>query len=295
MIKSMTGFGKANIYNSKYDIFVEIKSVNSKYFDLGFRIPKQISALEITSRQVIQDVILRGKVDVRIEINMHTLSKIPVLNKELVLEYQRIFNEIADLTKEPESDSKFYSRVDHFLRMPDVIDYVSNEDIEEELEMDTINAIKQCLAELDSMRVKEGKSLEEDLIKRLDNLYKNVTQIENAKEDVFNIWKEKFIKRMEDIGVSPNYEERMIQEASILGEKADITEEITRLKSHIVQFKEIMEKDYPAGKKLDFLCQEIHRELNTIASKSSKQEIINVVVESKAESDRIREQVQNIV
>ena len=100
---------------------------------------------------------------------------------------------------------------------------------------------------------------------------------------------------MQEIGVDANYEERIVQEASIMGEKADITEEITRLKSHIIQFKNIITEEYPIGKKLDFLSQEIHRELNTIASKSSKHEIISTVVESKAESDRIREQVQNII
>ena len=295
MIKSMTGFGKANISNEKYDIYVEIKSVNSKYFDLGFRISKLVSSLEITSRQLIQDIILRGKVDVRIEINMHTLSKFPVLNKELILEYKRIFNEIAELTRDPSDESVFKPRVDHFLRMQDVIDYTNNEEIEEELENATKEAIKKCLNDLDLMREKEGKSLENDIIQRLNNLSDNISKIENAKEDVFNIWKEKFIKKMEEIGVSSNYEERIVQEASILGEKADITEEIIRLKSHIVQFKDIMKNDYPAGKKLDFLCQEIHRELNTIASKSSKNDIIKVIVESKAESDRIREQVQNII
>ena len=100
---------------------------------------------------------------------------------------------------------------------------------------------------------------------------------------------------MEEMGVGSQYEERIIQEASIMGEKADITEEITRLKSHFEQFNNILDNEYPVGKKLDFLSQEIHRELNTIASKSSKQVIITTIVEAKAEIDRIREQVQNIV
>ena len=145
------------------------------------------------------------------------------------------------------------------------------------------------------MRITEGKALENDIKTRIGNLSNQVCLIENSKDDVFELWKNKFIKRMEEMGVGSQYEERIIQEASIMGEKADITEEITRLKSHFEQFNNILNNEYPVGKKLDFLSQEIHRELNTIASKSSKQVIITTIVEAKAEIDRIREQVQNIV
>ena len=290
MIKSMTGFGKINKSTEKYEISVEIKSVNSKYFDINFRMPKVVSALEITLRQPLQDILIRGKVDVRIEINIHTVTKQPSLNIELVKTYRDIFTIIAD-TANIEDKPK----LDHFLRMPDVVDYINDDSMEEELEKATFEAVMECAKKLDIMRQNEGAALDKDINKRLDNLAENIKIIENAKEDIFEMWKAKFIKRMQDMGVDAGYEERIVQEASIMGEKADITEEITRLQSHIVQFKNIITNEYPVGKKLDFLSQEIHRELNTIASKSSKQEIIATVVESKAESDRIREQVQNII
>ncbi|MDY5051806.1 MAG: YicC/YloC family endoribonuclease [Candidatus Mucispirillum faecigallinarum] len=290
MIKSMTGFGKINKSTEKYEISVEIKSVNSKYFDINFRLPKVVSALEITLRQPLQDILIRGKVDVRIEINIHTVTKQPSLNIELVKTYRDIFTIIAD-TANIEDKPK----LDHFLRMPDVVDYINDDSMEEELEKATFEAVMECAKKLDIMRQNEGAALDKDINKRLDNLAENIKIIENAKEDIFEMWKAKFIKRMQDMGVDAGYEERIVQEASIMGEKADITEEITRLQSHIVQFKNIITNEYPVGKKLDFLSQEIHRELNTIASKSSKQEIIATVVESKAESDRIREQVQNII
>lgn len=290
MIKSMTGFGKISKSTAKYDISIEIKSVNSKYFDINFRLPKSVSALEITLRQPLQDILIRGKIDVRIEINMHTITKFPSLNTELVKVYKEIFKKIAE-----EADIEDKPKLDNFLRMPDIVDYINDDSMEEELEKMTYEAVIECAEKLDEMRQKEGIALEKDITARINNLVENVKLIENAKEDVFEIWKNKFIKRMQDMGVDANYEERIVQEASIMGEKADITEEITRLKSHIIQFKNIAAEEYPVGKKLDFLSQEIHREFNTIASKSSKQEIISTVVESKAESDRIREQIQNII
>lgn len=290
MIKSMTGFGKINKSYEKFDIFVEMKSVNSKYFELNFRLPKIVSALEITLRQPLQDIMLRGKVDVRIEITMHTAVKMPVLNKDLLLEYKKIFSEISAITGIEDKP-----KLDHFLRMSEVLDYSNDESIDEEINNAVSNAAIECANILTNMREIEGEKLLTDIKTRINNLSNYVIVVEKSKEDIFNMWKEKFVKRMQSFGVSHEYEERIVQEASIMSEKADITEEITRLKSHIDQFNNILDNEYPAGKKLDFLSQEIHRELNTIASKSSKKEIISTVVEAKAEADRIREQVQNII
>lgn len=290
MIKSMTGFGKYSISNEKYDIFIEMKSINSKYFDVNFRLPKTVSTLEISARSPLQEILLRGKIDIRIEINIHTVTKHPHVNLEVVNEYKKIFTDIAN-TANIEDKPK----LDHYLRMPDILDYTTDNAIEEELEKTTLGALIECAKQVDQMRVTEGQALENDIKNRINNLYNQVCLIENSKNDVFELWKNKFIKRMEEMGVGSQYEERIIQEASIMGEKADITEEITRLKSHFEQFNNILDNEYPVGKKLDFLSQEIHRELNTIASKSSKQVIITTIVEAKAEIDRIREQVQNIV
>lgn len=290
MIKSMTGFGRCSESTANYEIFVEIKSVNSKYFDINFKIPRIISTAEITLRKPLQDILIRGKIDVRIDININTVTKYPTLNYELIKSYKEIFTNIIK-----EANIEDTPKLDHFIKMPDVISYIHNNDMEEELEKATFNAVIECAKNLDNMRIQEGIALEKDIIIRLNNLYNNIKIIENVKNDIFEIWKNKFIKRIQDIGLDANYEERIVQEASIMSEKADITEEITRLYSHISQFKNIIQNEYPVGKKLDFLSQEIHRELNTIASKSSKQEIISTIVESKSESDRIREQVQNII
>lgn len=290
MLKSMTGFGKASKVFEKFDILVEIKSVNSKYFDPSFRMPRVVSSMEIEMRSAIQEKLLRGKVDIRIEITSKTAISKPVLNVELFNRYKSIINQIKDgalIEEQP--------KIEHFLRLPDIIEFQPDETTEGELEKNVMETLRESMEAIDRMRLEEGGALEADCIKRLRNLQNIVEVVDEAKNGVFEYWLEKFKKRMKDMEVLPGFEERIIQEASVYGEKADITEEITRLRSHIAQFLKILETEHPAGKKLDFLSQEIHREFNTIASKSSKSQIIAVVVEAKAETDRIREQVQNIV
>lgn len=290
MIKSMTGFGKISKSYEDFDISVEIKSVNSKYFDPYFRLPKQLSALEIILRTPLQERLLRGKLDVRIELMMKSAVKIPKINSELVSYYKNILEQICDST-----NIEKQIKLEHYLRLPDIIEFFSDEDAEKALSEKALEAVILCAQQLDEMRQREGKLLEADLRMRLNNLSVITTEIENCCGEIFSYWVDKFRKRIQELGVQENYEERIIQEAAIYGEKADIAEEITRLKCHIKQFIKIMDEEYPVGKKLDFLCQEIHREFNTIASKSSRHEIITQVIEGKAEADRIREQVQNLV
>lgn len=286
----MTGYGKAVKMFEKFDVLVEIKSVNSKYFDPSIRIPRIMSSLEIEIRNILQEKLLRGKVDFRAEVTAKTAINDPILNAELFGKYQDIINAIKDGAGIDDN-----IKIEHFLRLPDIIEFRPNETAEDELGKNVLETVREGVAAIDNMRSKEGCALEKDIAGRLVNLQKIIGMIDEAKNGVFEYWLEKFKKRMQDMEVSVGYEERIIQEAAIYGEKADITEEITRLRSHFSQFEKIMQTEYPAGKKLDFLSQEIHREFNTIASKSSKSEIINAVVEAKAETDRIREQIQNIV
>lgn len=290
MIKSMTGFGKISNSYPDFDVLVEIKSVNSKYFDPSFRLPKQASALDITLRNPLQEKLVRGKIDVRIELIMKSAVKVPKINNELLLCYKGVLERIC---AESGIDDKI--KLDHYLKLPDIIEFQTDAEAEKELEEKTAETVMECAEKLDAMRAAEGAALEADLRKRLNRLAKLVKLIKNSRVDLFSYWTDKFKKRMQEMGVSDNYEERIVQEASIYGEKADITEELTRLGCHIEQFGRILTEEYPVGKKLDFLSQELHREFNTIASKSSRSDIINAVIEGKAETDRIREQVQNLV
>ena len=290
MIKSMTGFGRISETYENFDVFVEIKSVNSKYFDPSFRLPKHISSLEITLRGPLQEKLIRGKVDVRAEIVMKSAVKIPKVNPDMIRCYKNVLESICQ-----EGNLSDDIRLEHYLKLPDVIEFQTDEKLTEELEIKTAETILKCAERLDEMREAEGEILEADLKKRLCRLSELVHIIKNSGTDVFAYWSDKFRKRMQEMGVSKEYDERIVQEASIFAEKADISEELTRLSCHIEQFNKIMGKEFPAGKKLDFLSQELNREFNTIASKSSSSEIINAVIEGKTETDRIREQVQNLV
>lgn len=290
MIKSMTGFGKVSGVYENFDVLAEIKSVNGKYFDPSFRLPKQVSSLEITTRGPLQKKLIRGKVDVRVEIIMKSAVKVPKINSEMLKCYKSVLESIRS-----EGGLNDEIKLEHYLRLPDIIEFQTDGKIEKELEEKTAETIMECAARLESMREKEGAALEADLKKRLKHLSELVKLIKSSGTDIFAYWTDKFRKRMQELEISKDYEERIVQEASIYGEKADIAEELTRLACHIEQFGKIMDTEYPAGKKLDFLSQELHREFNTIASKSSRSEIINAVIEGKAEVDRIREQVQNLV
>ncbi len=290
MIKSMTGYGKVTNSYEKFDVIVELKSVNSKYFDPSFRTPKSLSALEIPLRNLLQEHLVRGKLDVRIELVMKVSGRTPTLNTELLSNYKSILEEIVEKTEINDN-----IRLEHFLRVPDLIEYKSNDDIEEELHTCVRETVSDCIKKIDEMRVNEGIAMINDISSKLSELKQNIDNIVNAKTDVFKYWFDKFNKRLSELNVVDINEERIVQEATVYGEKADISEEITRLYCHIEQFSNIISNEDAVGKKLDFLCQEIHRELNTIASKSTRVEIISTVVESKALADRIREQVQNII
>lgn len=290
MIKSMTGFGKISKSYDNFDIIVEIKSVNSKYFDTSFRLPKQLSSLEIFLRSYSQEKLVRGKIDIKIEFISKNSIKTPKINEDLIIHYKNILENICTLTNIEKNIT-----LENYLKLPDIIDFSPNNEIEMELYNNAKDVVSICINEVDSMRIKEGKSLEKDIINRLDNISKFLNEIQKFSSNIFDYWRNKFIKRLQELDVVNINEEKIIQEASLYAEKADITEEITRANCHINHFKNIIENEFPNGKKLDFLCQELNREFNTIASKSFKSEIIKYVIEGKSEIDRIREQVQNIV
>ena len=290
MLRSMTGFGKILKMFDKFDITVEIKSVNSKYFDPSFRLPKILSSMEIEIRNILQEKLIRGKIECRIEVTSKIALNKPIFNDELFNDYKNIIEKIrmrANITEE--------AKIEHFLRMPDIIQFVSNEDSQEDLEQNVKQTVSKCALLVDKMRLEEGSALFNDLKNRIDNLRVILKVINTERVGVFEYWVERLKKRMADMEISTGYEERIIQEAVIYGEKSDITEEITRLECHLEQFDKIMTTECLTGKKLDFLSQEINREFNTIASKSTKSSIIGAVVEAKTEIDRIREQVQNLV
>ncbi len=289
MIKSMTGYGRFTATCELCDIKVEMKSVNSKYMDISVKTPKVISYLEIDIRNTVKDVLKRCKLDVFVEIKAKKPITYPKLNTELLNTYLSMAQEMKKAINSEHSVS-----IDTLFQLRDIIDFENDETFGEQIKSLVMQTVKECVLSLDKMREKEGHKLINDIFKRLELLSLYRDEISNNAKEVFNKWVEKFKKRIIELGIEVD-EERLIQEASIYAEKADITEELIRIKSHISQMKEIPKTEFPCGKKMDFMAQELHREFNTIGSKSVTVEILNSVVNAKSEIDKIREQIQNIV
>lgn len=286
--KSMTGYGKTTASNELCDLKVEMKSVNSRYFDCNIRMPRIFNFIEINLKNTAKEILERGKVDISIDLKLKKQQYKPVLREEAVASYMAV---LSDLKYRFGVDGNI--QLEHILNFNDILESEETDDIGEKLGAFVLETLKECAASLDDMRVKEGANLTADIMQRLDVISSVAAVIDENREGVFEHWKERFIKRINDMGVTD--EERIVQEAAVMAEKADIQEEITRIASHVEQFKHIMQTEDACGKKLDFMCQELNREFNTIGSKSGKTAIINNVVQAKSEIEKIREQVQNLV
>lgn len=286
--KSMTGFGKLTVSNEFCDLKVEMKSVNSRYFDCNIRMPRIFNFMEINLKNTAKEILERGKVDINIDLKLKKQLYKPVLREEAVSSYMAVFAEL----KERFGVSGEVT-LEHLLHFNDIFETEETDDMGEKLADFVLGTLKDCAKSLDDMRAKEGENLAADMDARLGTISSLAAVIDENRAGVFEHWKERFIKRINEMGVQD--EERIVQEAAVMAEKADIQEELTRIASHVEQFRLIMTTEDSCGKKLDFMCQELNREFNTIGSKSGKTAIINNVVQAKSEIEKIREQVQNLV
>jgi len=293
MIKSMTGFGRGEFNDGKRNITVEIKSVNHRYSDITVKMPRRYSFVEDKVKNTIKENIKRGKIDVSIMVENITESDVNIsLNKMVAQQY------ITNLT---ELQKEFGVRGEISLGllagMPEVMKQVPDVDDEEEMTKCILAPVRDAAKKLEEMRAVEGEKLSKDLLMRADLIKDLVAQIEEKAEDVPKEYAQKLKDRIKDLldGSVEIPEDRIMVEAAIFADKCNITEELTRLKSHMDQMKEIIGSSTGAdGKKLDFLVQEMNREANTIGSKANDIEITNLMLQIKAEVEKIREQVQNI-
>ena len=291
MIKSMTGFGRSKYENEEREYTVEIKSVNNRYSDISIKMPRNLSSLEEKIKKQITTAISRGKIDVFITfINNSEKGKDIKINTELAKMY---IKELKQLAKEGEIIDNI--NVTEVIRLPEVLNISLENDDEElilsELTVCTKNAIDSFIA----MRETEGLKIKEDLQNRINIISKKIDKINSISTGLVEEYVKKKKKRINDIlKTSVVDETRLAQEIVIYSDKCSIEEEITRLRSHILQFTNLLETSGPIGKKLDFLVQEMNRETNTIGSKANSLEITNLVVDLKTEIENIREQIQNI-
>ena len=292
MAKSMTGFGIGEFKDQYYNLSVECKTINHKYLDINPRIPRKLSFLEDKLRFLIKDHLGRGRVDIFVKFETVTsVGSQLVYDAELAKQYYHILKNIkSDFgLEEP------ISPVD-IAKFPDVVKITEAEDDEEILWNMLSDAANKALENLCNMRIMEGKKLEKDILARADLLERSVCDLEKYTDTIEKEYKDKLYARISELLDDPKVvdEYRLAQEVAIYADKSNITEEIVRFKSHINQLRDTVTADESVGRKMDFLIQEMNREVNTMGSKSSEVSIANLVINMKAELEKIREQVQNI-
>ena len=289
MIRSMTGYGRGKYEIDSREYTVEIKSVNNRYCDISVKLPRSISYLEEKIKKEITNKVSRGKVDVFITFyNNSTKGKNIKFNRELAGIY---INELKELAKENGINSDI--QVTDISKFPDVLS-IENEEDEELIWNELKLPLQEAINNFISMKETEGRKIYEDLTNRIENIQSKVNIISENSTRLIKEYIVKLENRIKELIDSDKIDEnRLAMETVIYADKCSVEEEITRLNSHICQFKELI-KDNVVGKNMDFMIQEMNRETNTIGSKSSSIEITNLVVEIKTQIEDIREQIQNI-
>lgn len=296
MIRSMTGFGRGDYSDEISKVTVEIKSVNHRYLDIYVKMPRRYSFAEETIKSAIKERLHRGKVEVSVSVDNIGKSDSDVrLDKELAARYYSVLSELKDSFDFGEDSRVSLSLLS---KMPDVIVTTPAAEDEETMIKRLLGATEKALDDFCSMREAEGEKLAADLSARADTIQEIRDRIEKRAPEIEKEYAAKFRTRVEEIlgGVYEVPEERVALEAAIFADKANITEELVRLGSHISQLRNFLQSDGKdaVGKKIDFLIQEMNREANTIGSKSNDREITSNMLDLKAEIEKVREQVQNI-
>jgi len=281
MIQSMTGFGSA-----ERDAFkVEVKSVNHRFLDVSVKMPPNLGMHEMPLRNLIKEKFSRGRFDVMVSVAGDTGQKVRI-NAELAKE---LYDALHSLKKELSLPDAI--GVNTLLGFKDLI-------LSEEREYDTAllyEAFQEALSVLEDMRLGEGGSLARDVLSRLQQVRRMNDELALRCPDSLKACKERFLERLEGLFAEARFDEgRVLQEAAIMAEKTDISEEITRIRLHLAEVEKVLSGSDAIGRKLEFLLQELNREVNTIASKANDYYISNISVEMKAELEKMREQAQNI-
>ena len=301
MIKSMTGFGRGQFGDDVRTVTVEIRAVNHRFCDIYVKMPRKYAFAEEKLKAEVKKQLSRGKIEINVSVDVFGASESDVrLDKDLARKYYFALEELrSELGEEDVNFNLEAGKIDLSLiaKMPDVIKSAPAEENEEEILNCIMKATNLALADIISMRETEGAKLAEDLLARADIVDDLKSRIETRAPQLEKEYADKFRERIKELldGVAELPEERVALEAAVFADKANITEELVRLGSHTSQLRSFIKSDEEAvGKKIDFLIQEMNREANTIGSKSNDRDITNMMLELKAEIEKIREQVQNI-
>lgn len=290
-MRSMTGFGRAKQEQNNRIYTIEIKGVNHKYTDISVKLPRTLSYLEEKIKKEVQKKIYRGKIDLFINFeNYSDEGKQIIINRELTKKYIEEFKKVAE-----ENKLRYDIPITEITRLPEVLNIKECEQNEEIIQKEVLECLKQAIQSFILMKENEGDKIKEDLERRINNIEEKILKISEYSTGLVANYVVKLKERIKEILKTDIIDEtRIATEVVIFADKCSIEEELTRLKSHINQFKQILEEKNNVGKKMDFLIQEMNRETNTIGSKSGLLEITNLVIQIKVELEDIREQVQNV-
>ncbi len=291
MVLSMTGYGRAGALLHGRDIKVELRSVNSRFFEYSSRLPRACAFLEDKLKKLVAAKVSRGKVELNLSIqNVTAADTVVSVNWQLAQGYRAALNAMSE-----RMDLKNDVTAGMLARFPDVLIQTAAPTDEDELWQDVQSVAQQAIDAFVAMRATEGEKLKEDVAGRLNTIETLVARIEQDSAGRVQAYSDKLYARLQELLGDRNIDEaRLVTEAAIFADKTAIDEETVRLHSHVAQYREILELNEPIGRKLDFLTQELNRESNTIGSKCQDVAITRLVVELKSEIEKIREQIQNI-
>lgn len=291
-MRSMTGFGRAVVAEQTFAVTVELKTVNNRFLDVNLRLSADMQQIEATVKRLIGNRLSRGRVDVNL--NYERTAEINYeLNRPMIAGYIAAMKQMQEefsLTGEPD--------LNVIARLPNAL--VSKKDeVDAEFIAGVEKAINAALDDLEKMRENEGRMLRDELLMRLSEIEQRIPPIQHESNNISEEYRLRLMKRIGELLAKSDSQieldqSRLAQEVAYLAEKADISEEIARLKSHIEHFRTIMEEDKDVGKRLDFLTQELNREANTITSKTSNMIVKENALALKGEIEKIREQIQNV-
>lgn len=291
MLQSMTGFGRAEAQTEAWQVAVEVNTVNHRYIDISVRLPRRYIALEHRIRKLVKERFSRG----RFEVNF-SITSIDGRGRRLVAD-EGLASEAVRLLRKLEADHGLTGGIDvnTLLGLREILRVEEGEEDLDELWEILMPALTEALDALSSMRAAEGEALGADIASRLEAMRKLAGELSGRLPEVQAEHRAALEERIEnllsDVPVDP---QRLAQEVAYLADKSDVSEEVTRLESHLKQLEGLLEAEEPVGRKIDFVIQEMNREVNTVSSKVSDLEVARLVIELKSEQEKIREQVQNV-
>ena len=291
MIKSMTGYGNAAGVSGKLEISIELRSVNNRFLDCSIRIPRVYTAVEDGMKAMVQQYITRGKVDVYVTIDATKSDDVTIsVNEPLAEAYVEAFKQLSEKF-EIKNDVTALS----LAKFPDILKVEKVEDDTEALGNDICNILEEALKGFDEMRTREGEKLYNDITSHADEIERLTGLAEERSAVTVPEYREKLYQRMTEVLQSTDVDEnRILLEAAVFADKVAVNEEVVRLRSHVSQLRHLISGSEPVGRKLDFIVQEMNREANTIGSRGIDGEMAKIVIDLKAEIEKIREQVQKV-